>query len=159
MHIIGPTFTLVIVGAIIVVLITFVVLQMTGKKMSRLHLNIAMPVKETPPRGEAAFEWYVRRSILSRNAFDIKEIHQMERVRSLYFNQDTYPLVKEFMSKAISIDSIRELPVETYKSDEDIEIVTFRDQDGQLFAATIYDSWELWQDPEMLDIFPLLQTV
>jgi hypothetical protein len=118
------------------------------------------PEKQAPSKGGTSnYEWYVRRSILSQHVFNIKEIQQLERIRSLYFNRDTYPLVKEVISNAPSIASIRDFPIETYKSDEDIEIVTFLDQDGKQFVAAVYDSWELWQDPEVIDIFPLLQTV
>jgi hypothetical protein len=150
---IGPTFPLVVVGVIILVMVIFVVMQMNGKKITHSQ------AQDKPPKGEAAYEWYIRRSILAQDTFDIKEIQQLERIRSLYFNRDTYPLVKEVMSNSTSIASIKDFPIETYKSDEDIEIVTFRDQNGRLYVATIYDSWELWQDPEVLDIFPLLETV
>ena len=38
---------------------------------------------------------------------------------------------------------------------EYLYILKFFDQNKLFHVATIYDSDELWQDPEIIDIFPL----
>jgi hypothetical protein len=38
---------------------------------------------------------------------------------------------------------------------EYLEIIQFESQDGLNFLATVYDSIELWQDPQIIDIFSL----
>lgn len=167
MQIIGPTFILVVVGALILVLVAFLIRPMFGDRwMFRGRWMPAKWIQSVPAKppqhlkGEARYEWYIRRSILEQQQVPgITEIQELQRIQWMFFNRATYPSLKETIANAGSIATLRQIPKETQESYEDIEIITFRDQNGQLYAATIYDSWELWQDPEVLDIFPLLQTV
>ena len=160
MDLIGPTFILILTGVIFLTLVIFVVSRTKEIKIPVRAFKIARPVKDVPPTGEASFEWYARRSILLCNEFGITAVQQMERIQDMYLNRDNYPMVREAIANATSIEALKEIPKETVESYEDIKIITFRDQDENLYAATIYDSWELWQDPQVADIFPLLlQTV
>ena len=35
-----------------------------------------------------------------------------------------------------------------------LEVIQFKNQDGLNFIVTVYDSIELWQNPQIIDIFP-----
>jgi len=40
---------------------------------------------------------------------------------------------------------------------EYLEVMQFKDQSGENFIVTVYDSIELWQNPKVIDIFALSQ--
>ena len=81
------------------------------------------------------------------------EVTGLQYVKSLYYSETEYQkIIKQIKEKRF------EELVEThiYKGGlrEYLEILTFCDQSGAQFIATIYDSDELWQDPEVIDVFP-----
>jgi hypothetical protein len=81
------------------------------------------------------------------------EVTGLQYVKSLYYSETEYKKI----SKQVKEKRFEEL-VEThpYKGGfrEYLEILTFFDQSGAKFIAMIYDSDELWQDPEAIDVFP-----
>ena len=46
-------------------------------------------------------------------------------------------------------------PSPTIRTGEDISIMQFLDQEGRGYLVIIYDSDELWQDPQVADFIPL----
>ena len=93
-------------------------------------------------------------AILIKSDLDVAEVTKLDCIADMIFDRQQYPaislLIKEKNWKAIES---RDTPAAEYR--EYLSIYTFHDQAQQLYAVTIYDSDELWQDPEVLDIFPL----
>ena len=66
------------------------------------------------------------------------------------FNADEYRTIAARI-KDYGIEAVNAL--KDYKSFEDLTIYKFSDDTGRIYLAAIYDSDELWQDPELLDVF------
>lgn len=71
----------------------------------------------------------------------------------LAFNRKTYDNVVELI-KSKNWDGLK-ANIDKCESDfkEDLILVRITNHDGKKCLATIYDSEELWQDPEVIDIF------
>jgi len=101
------------------------------------------------------FDEYVVRSILVSNLLGIKEVHDLQCIKSMYFERERYPLIAslirdENLAEVIKMPEGKKHP--TFQ--EYLEIIQFENQGGLNFIATVYDSIELWQDPQVIDIFP-----
>ena len=100
-----------------------------------------------------SYEKTVVKSILACKEFGITEVKEYECIKSMSFNQEQYDsissLIKEYNWKAV--DDYES----SYNNDsrQYLEIVKFSDQNNQIRIATLYDSDELWQDPQVIQIF------
>jgi hypothetical protein len=104
---------------------------------------------KTPP----TFDSLVIKLILDFNTYDIKEVSDLNFAVSLFYSEENYQKIKEFII-ANRLDELKTLQTKnTDEFREYVEIFTFKDQSTALYAVTIYDSDALWQDPELLDIF------
>jgi hypothetical protein len=74
-------------------------------------------------------------------------------VKGLNYSEDVYKVLAELIRQG-KIEDIRRMPDVTNKTFEDVTIFTFYDQNDRQYIAAVYDNDELWQDPEILDIFP-----
>ena len=54
-----------------------------------------------------------------------------------------------------NIDAIQLLSDDQSDGFEHLDIMSFTDQNEKSYLVTVYDSNELWQDPEVMDIYPL----
>ena len=97
------------------------------------------------------FNSIVKKSILNKTGVDITDVHELESVRSLFFDKDEYPKILKKI-KENRIEEIKEADVDIDGFREYLEIMKFTDQNGAVWITTIYDSDELWQDPEVIDI-------
>jgi hypothetical protein len=109
---------------------------------------------------ENKFDSFVARSILANNQFGITEVFILETLRSLYFDKKEYDiierLIKEDNIKAIKEISLRgQLPENKNGTSEYLEILRFKDQRGKDYIVTVYDSNELLQDPQIIEIYSL----
>ena len=95
------------------------------------------------------------KEILLHVDFKITEVNEPEVIQSALFKKEKYPFI---------ISLIKNKDWEGLKMNEDqnsagfreyLYILKFFDQNKLFHVATIYDSDELWQDPEIIDIFPL----
>jgi hypothetical protein len=100
------------------------------------------------------FDEYVVHSILANNPFGIIEVVNLRSIRSMYFEREKYPLIISLI-KDQNLSTLSKLPqgVMHNSFQEYLEIVQFESQDGQSFIATVYDSMELWQNPQIIEIF------
>src|SRR5690349_16374825 len=100
------------------------------------------------------FESYVVSSILANNEFGIKEVKEMEGIRTMILNRQHYPEIVELI-KQNNFNTIQNLPENSIRTSEYLSIMRFADQSGKKYAVTVYDSDDLFQDPQVIDIFPL----
>jgi hypothetical protein len=104
--------------------------------------------------GKSSYERALIQAVLNRNTEGIAEVRDMEILKTLNFYREQYSLVKELIREAKDADTIRNFSIENPPCWEDITIITFADQHDRRWVGTIYDSDELWQDPELIDVFP-----
>src|SRR5688572_1509748 len=79
-------------------------------------------------------------------------INNLEFIKSTGFDADEYRTIAASIED-YGIEAVNAL--KECKSFEDLTIYKFSDDTGRCYLAAIYDSDELWQDPELLDVFPL----
>lgn len=72
----------------------------------------------------------------------------------LNFEKDGYEQVVSLLraKDLIAVTQLPEIQKEGYQ--EDLLVAKFRNQNESEFIAIVYDSDELWQDPEVIHIFP-----
>ena len=102
--------------------------------------------------GLNSYEKLVIETILSCKDFDIKEVNNIVTIKSLIFIQDQYNLITDLIKKQ-DWENIKTLENNSNEFNEYLEIIKFTDQNKKTHIATIYDSDELWQDPQVIDIF------
>lgn len=101
------------------------------------------------------FDEYVINGIKAGNSFGIEKVKDLESIKSMYFNQDAYELVKKMILEG-DIDKIKQMsPPESI---EFLEVMFFSDQSNQKYIVTVYDNDNMWQDPQIIDIFLFLKT-
>ena len=102
------------------------------------------------------FDEYVVRDILANNSYGITEVCYLRSVKSMYLERERYPLIVSLMENK-NLAELMKLPEGAMPPTfpEYLEIVQFESQDGRSFIATVYDSVELWQNPEIIDVFLL----
>ena len=96
----------------------------------------------------------VTKEILKSNQFGITDVNDIESIKGLSFNKDQYLLVTELIAKK-DWDSIKKIEEKFEGFREYLDVIKFSNQNKELFIATVYDSDELLQDPEIIDIFKL----
>ena len=103
-----------------------------------------------------SWDEYVIRSILATNEFGISEVFGLQSIKSMYLEREKYPLIVALI-KEKNLAALIEMPGgnrhPTFQ--EDLEIMQFQNQSGLKFIVTVYDSDELWQNPQIIEIFPI----
>jgi hypothetical protein len=92
-------------------------------------------------------------TILKNNSFGIMEIKKIEILKCLNFNKEEYSFIVDLI-KSKKVEDITKFPDSKPKTFEDLTIIRFYDQNSKEHIVTIYDTDELWQDAEILEIFP-----
>ncbi len=94
-------------------------------------------------------------AILLNNNLRITEVNNFEIIKSLFFDKEKYQSIISLL-EAKDFDGIKALEIKSKgEFGEYLEIIKFSDQTNKSYIATIYDSDELWQDPELIDIIHL----
>jgi len=96
----------------------------------------------------------VVKAILSTNEFGITEVRELTDIKVMELIRKDYPTILEVV-KSKDINAIRSLPSPSIRTGEDISIMQFMDQKERGYLVIIYDSDELWQDPQVADFIPL----
>ncbi|XVJ67309.1 MAG: hypothetical protein HEQ40_14490 [Lacibacter sp.] len=97
----------------------------------------------------------VVKSILADNIFGIENVIDIEDINSIYFVKKEYSQIEELIRKC-DIDVLKRLSVNQNEASGYLDIIKFKDQSENYYIATIYDSAELSQDPQLIEIYPLL---
>ncbi|MBN8855309.1 MAG: hypothetical protein BGO55_26870 [Sphingobacteriales bacterium 50-39] len=105
-------------------------------------------------KNKLQYDDYIRRSILLNNEFGIKDIRDLEQLKSMSLIREEYPRIAE-LAKNKDVESIKNLQPSTVKTSEYIAIMQFADQGGEKYIVTTYDNDDLSQDPQVIDIFKM----
>lgn len=100
------------------------------------------------------YDKLVVKSILETNEFNIHEIHSLESIKARCFSREEYPDIERLI-KLNNVDAIKKLPDNQGTANEYLDIVLFSDEKLNSYIATVYDSDELWQDPQVMQIYRL----
>ena len=102
------------------------------------------------------FDEHVVRGILANNSFGITEVADLRSIKSMYLERERYPFIASLIRDK-NLAELMKMPAgaKNSKFQEYLEIIQFKSPDGLNFIATVYDSLELWQDPQIIDIFSL----
>ena len=100
----------------------------------------------------------VTSQVVKKNNFGITKIQDFISLKNLYFDNASYTDILNLLkaNNLLAIKNIEEPLKKGFR--EYLHIITFIDQQQRKFALTVYDSDELWQDPEIIDIIPLSDT-
>lgn len=92
-------------------------------------------------------------AIIADKESGIKEVHNLTFIKCMIFDSVQYSSIIELIKSCNwrQIDSLIEVSIQGFR--QFLYIVKFKDQDQRSCAATLYDSDELWQDPQLIDIF------
>jgi hypothetical protein len=105
-------------------------------------------------KNKLQYDDYIRRSILLNNDFSIKSVGDFEQLKSMSLTREEYPKIAE-LARIIDVESIKNLRPSTARTSEYITVMQFADQDGHKYIVTTYDSDDLSQDPQVIDIFKM----
>lgn len=104
---------------------------------------------------KSEYDSFIAELILSDPEYNIKEVRDLESIKFMLFIEEQYKKVRDLIKKQDwkKINELKDLPAG--ESREYLDIKKFKDQNGKQYVTTIYDSDELFQDPQVIDIFPL----
>jgi Elongation factor Tu C-terminal domain len=100
------------------------------------------------------YELKVETAIVSSNQFGIETIRNLQSVKSTMYNAEEYRSIKSLLEQN-KWHEIKETSKKIASFGEYLDIVTFLDEIGKKYIASIYDSDELWQDPELIEVILL----
>jgi hypothetical protein len=101
-----------------------------------------------------SYDDYIKRSILKNNDYGITEVNGLVDIKSMSLQREEYPKIVELI-KSSNIEALADLAGPANKTSEYISIMKFSDQIDKPYIVTTYDSDEIWQDPQVIDIFAL----
>ena len=100
------------------------------------------------------YNTYIIKSILANNQFGITEVNDIESLKSGIFFKDEYPEIEKLINDK-NIEAIKLLPENQPEVREYLYIMIFKDQHKKKYVVTVYDSDELSQDPQVIEIYSL----
>ncbi|TAG99926.1 MAG: hypothetical protein EAZ16_14565 [Sphingobacteriales bacterium] len=100
------------------------------------------------------YDAFIVKNILANNEFAIQVISDLEIIHTRSFVQPEYAEIEKLI-KEKNIESIKKFRKDEVRRNEYLDIMTFSDQDKNKYIVTIYDSDELWQDPQVIEIYKL----
>lgn len=100
-----------------------------------------------------AYEDDITKAARANNNFSITEIKDVEILKTLPLEDGLYEQLAELI-KTKNIELLKNIPGGENVF-EDLTIIKFADQGDQAYIAIIYDSYELWEDPVVVEVFKL----
>jgi len=114
-----------------------------------------MRIDRREPR---SFDDMIISAIVEGNKYGIDKVMHLNGIKDILYSDNAYRALTDLI-KAGRLENVKNLAEEeippTFR--EYTYVYSFLDQNGKAYIATIYDSDELWQDPELHEIFPLLK--
>lgn len=102
----------------------------------------------------SSFDEFVKRGILANNQFNIKEIIDLESIKSIFFVQEEYSEIEKLIFQK-DIEAIKSFNENQKRTGEYMDIMIFKDQAQSEYIVTVYDSNALEQDPQVIEIYRL----
>ena len=99
------------------------------------------------------WEEIITETILAVKEFGVEEVNNLESLQCLFFEEEKYPAILDLINNK-NWEGIKNISNPDNKKGfrEYLDIVKFTNQRNDLCIATIYDSDELMQDPQIIDI-------
>lgn len=97
---------------------------------------------------------YIVKSILANNEFGITKVENIESIASRYFYKNEYPKIVDLIKNG-DISGIKTLEGNNSEEREYLDVVLFNDQIKNKYLVTVYDSDDLLQDPQVIEIFQI----
>lgn len=97
---------------------------------------------------------YIIKGILSDKDFGITEVSDLKEVKSYFF----HPGIQGEVEKRIlenNLDGLFDGSIAQAKTSDYYTVMSFKNQHGDLFLVTVYDTEELWDDPVVIKVFQL----
>lgn len=96
--------------------------------------------------------------VIKEYNFGITQIQDFTPLKDLHFDNTSYSGILTLLkaNNLLAVKAIEEATKTGFR--EYLHVITFFDQQQRKFALTVYDSDELLQDPEIIDIIPLPTT-
>ena len=98
--------------------------------------------------------WFkkISESLIANKEFNISEVQEIKLIKAF----EGYGKYEDSLSKILEQGNYIQIEEVNNPEQEfdDITIISFKDQRGQLYYGLVYDSDELWQDPVVTKIFP-----
>lgn len=103
---------------------------------------------------ESSYLKEIKELILRNNKLSITEVRNLEFLKGLNFAREEYFSIAELI-KQKRREEIKRLPDIKPKTFEDLTILLLGDQNNNSYVVSVYESDELWQDPQLIEIYPL----
>lgn len=98
------------------------------------------------------YDGNVIKRILANNEYSITAVQNLGSIKSMYFTRELYSRVEEAIKKGC----IGEL-TDGFEGEpefrEYLDVMSFNDQNGKQYLVTVYDNDELWQNPQVINLF------
>jgi hypothetical protein len=104
-----------------------------------------------------AYNTSIVKDILADKRFTIKEVHNLKEINTFPYDRNIYQIVEKCVSEK-NLEPLYGNLTENKDNSEFLCIMSFNNEKGELFIITIYDSDELWQDPEIPQFFQYSQS-
>jgi len=104
-------------------------------------------------RKRLSYEDYIIDCVRNTTDFDIKAINDIEILHTFPLEEQLYSKISSFIN-AGDIDAIKNI-VGDNNMLEDVTLVKFTNQLNEYYAAAVYDSYEVWQEPIVIEVFKL----
>ena len=102
----------------------------------------------------SSYEGLIEKSILVNQAFNCTQLSNLQIIETLQSYHDRLLEVATILENGFysKISEIKDFQ----RSFDYLTIIKFIDQNQNIFYGIVYDSDELWQDPVVTQIFPLV---
>lgn len=100
------------------------------------------------------FITYFVKSLLANNEFGITEVENIEAIASRYFLKNEYLEIVKLIKNG-DISGIKALESNDSEEREYLDVFLFNDQNKNNYLVTVYDSDDLLQDPQVIEVFRL----
>lgn len=95
---------------------------------------------------------HIIKAILSAKGNEIRAVSDIACISSAFFDRDQYPALLSRLKNGETEGLTNDIGHTENTFREYLYVYHFFDQDKRKWFATIYDSDELWQDPELIDL-------
>ncbi|HVX52853.1 MAG TPA: hypothetical protein VHB48_22020 [Chitinophagaceae bacterium] len=113
-------------------------------------INLLVPKKARKKR--LGYEDYIINNAPDNN-FGITGVNNIEILKTFPLEEELYARVAALIKQG-NIQALENMTIDNNLL-EDLTLITFTNQAGEPFAAIIYDSYEVWQEPVVVEVFKL----
>ena len=98
----------------------------------------------------------IAQAILYANFFGIKKVLNLEEITTTDYTIENQVALMEILHKG-EYEKIQSFEPGKDLFGDQLTVVRFKDEKDKLYYALYYDSIEFWDDPQVFDIFPVVE--